>query len=142
MPMHGLSLHRHHSRGPTPANGPGSATVTGDTTTTTTPVSNTTTPAPAPALAPADHTQQSSSASASSSTDKEKEKHPSKPTIRFLPYHDPQNSSRPSLLFSTVTRTLPSPESTIKVGRYSERDGAPPANPPQPSAAAVGFKSK
>ncbi|KAI5283806.1 hypothetical protein KEM52_003214, partial [Ascosphaera acerosa] len=42
----------------------------------------------------------------------------------------------------TITRTLPTPDATLKVGRYSERDGIPPANPPQPSAAAVGFKSK
>lgn len=30
----------------------------------------------------------------------------------------------------------------IRVGRYSERDGVPVANPPGPSGAPVGFKSK
>lgn len=41
-----------------------------------------------------------------------------------------------------MTRVLPSTSSTIRVGRYSERDGVPPLNPSEPSDAPVGFKSK
>jgi pSer/pThr/pTyr-binding forkhead associated (FHA) protein len=41
-----------------------------------------------------------------------------------------------------MNRTLPSESSVIKVGRYSERDGIPVANPPGPSDAPIGFKSK
>lgn len=41
-----------------------------------------------------------------------------------------------------MTRILPDESSVIRVGRYSERDGAPPPNPIEPSDAAVGFKSK
>lgn len=63
------------------------------------------------------------------------------PTIRFFPHQDFRNG-RQSLNFSTVSRTLPSEESIIKVGRYSEREGLPVANPTSPSDAPVGFKSK
>ncbi|EEP80193.1 conserved hypothetical protein [Uncinocarpus reesii 1704] len=62
------------------------------------------------------------------------------PTIRLFPHH--AQYSRPSLPFTPITRTLPEENSIIKVGRYSERDGVPVANPSKPSAAPVGFKSK
>ncbi|KAL8930633.1 MAG: hypothetical protein Q9208_000504 [Pyrenodesmia sp. 3 TL-2023] len=41
-----------------------------------------------------------------------------------------------------MSRTLPSEDSIIRVGRYSERDAAPNPPPNLPSAAPVGFKSK
>lgn len=63
-------------------------------------------------------------------------------TIRFFPHQDPSQSSRPSLPFIPVSRTLPSNTSNIRVGRYSERDGLPLPNPSEPSDAPVGFKSK
>lgn len=71
---------------------------------------------------------------------------PSKPekkaTIRFFPYQDSYQSSRPSLPFVPITRTLPSESCVVRVGRYSERDGVPVPNPTEPSDAPVGFKSK
>ncbi|KAL4920570.1 hypothetical protein BDW62DRAFT_7749 [Aspergillus aurantiobrunneus] len=63
-------------------------------------------------------------------------------TIRFFPHQDPSQSSRPSLPFIPVSRTLPSDTCNIRVGRYSERDGLPLPNPSEPSDAPVGFKSK
>lgn len=63
-------------------------------------------------------------------------------TIRFFAYQDTHHSSRPSLQFSPMTRTLPSEDCIIRVGRYSERDGVPIANPSEPSDAPIGFKSK
>ncbi|GLA06048.1 hypothetical protein AnigIFM60653_006569 [Aspergillus niger] len=65
-----------------------------------------------------------------------------KATIRFFPHQDSHQSSRPSLPFIPVSRTLPSESCVIRVGRYSERDGLPVANPTDPSDAPVGFKSK
>jgi pSer/pThr/pTyr-binding forkhead associated (FHA) protein len=65
-----------------------------------------------------------------------------KTTIRFFPYQDPHHSSRPSLPFAPMARTLPSDDSIIRVGRYSERDGVPICNPTEPSDAPIGFKSK
>ncbi|KAJ5152180.1 Zinc finger RING-type [Penicillium capsulatum] len=65
-----------------------------------------------------------------------------KATIRFFPYQDTYQSSRPSLPFVPVTRTLPSESCVVRVGRYSERDGIPTPNPTEPSDAPVGFKSK
>ncbi|KAJ9216012.1 hypothetical protein DTO166G4_2256 [Paecilomyces variotii] len=65
-----------------------------------------------------------------------------KATIRFYAYQDPHQNSRPSLPFAPVTRALPSEDSIIRVGRYSEREGIPVANPSEPSDAPVGFKSK
>lgn len=65
-----------------------------------------------------------------------------KPTIRFFPYQDPLQTARPSLHFIPISRTLPSDSCVIRVGRYSERDGIPIANPPDPSDAPIGFKSK
>ncbi|KAF2666995.1 SMAD/FHA domain-containing protein [Microthyrium microscopicum] len=64
------------------------------------------------------------------------------PSIRFIPHHDPR-ATRPSLAFQAVSRTLPTQESVIKVGRYSERDAQPGDIPRNtPSSAPVGFKSK
>ncbi|EPS32359.1 hypothetical protein PDE_07319 [Penicillium oxalicum 114-2] len=65
-----------------------------------------------------------------------------KATIRFFPYQDNFQNSRPSLPFVPIARTLPSDSSIIRVGRYSERDGIPVSNPSEPSDAPVGFKSK
>lgn len=65
-----------------------------------------------------------------------------KATIRFYPHQDSHQSSRPSLPFIPISRTLPSDSCVIRVGRYSERDGLPAANPSEPSDAPVGFKSK
>ncbi|PYH49542.1 FHA domain protein [Aspergillus saccharolyticus JOP 1030-1] len=65
-----------------------------------------------------------------------------KATIRFFPHQDSHASSRPSLPFIPISRTLPSESCVIRVGRYSERDGTPVANPTEPSDAPVGFKSK
>jgi pSer/pThr/pTyr-binding forkhead associated (FHA) protein len=67
-----------------------------------------------------------------------------KATIRFFPYQDSHASSstRPSLPFVPIARTLPSESCVIRVGRYSERDGIPVPNPTEPSDAPVGFKSK
>ncbi|OJK01603.1 hypothetical protein ASPACDRAFT_13219, partial [Aspergillus aculeatus ATCC 16872] len=65
-----------------------------------------------------------------------------KATIRFFPHQDSHASSRPSLPFIPISRTLPSDSCVIRVGRYSERDGTPVANPTEPSDAPVGFKSK
>ncbi|KAJ5489125.1 E3 ubiquitin-protein ligase DMA2 [Penicillium diatomitis] len=65
-----------------------------------------------------------------------------KATIRFFPHQDSLQSSRPSLPFTPIARTLPSDGSVIRVGRYSERDGVPVPNPSEPSDAPVGFKSK
>ncbi|EXJ78864.1 hypothetical protein A1O1_09266 [Capronia coronata CBS 617.96] len=63
------------------------------------------------------------------------------PTIRFYPHQEMRNG-RPSLTFAPISRTLPSEQSIIRVGRYSEREGIPEANPNTPSDAPVGFKSK
>lgn len=64
------------------------------------------------------------------------------PSIRFSAYYDPR-STRPSLSFPPITRTLPNGTEVIRVGRYSERDGqSANMNSNQPSAAPVGFKSK
>jgi E3 ubiquitin-protein ligase DMA1/2 len=63
------------------------------------------------------------------------------PSIRFIPHHDPR-ASRPSLSFPSVSRTLPTLDSVIRVGRYSERDGPPDVPPHIPSSTPVGFKSK
>lgn len=65
------------------------------------------------------------------------------PSIRLSSYYDPR-STRPSLTFSTISRTLPNGNEVIRVGRYSERDTQTMANAQgnQASAAPVGFKSK
>lgn len=64
------------------------------------------------------------------------------PLVRFIPFQEPRGSSRPSLNFTPVSRTLPSSWSVIRVGRYSERDNNPEIPENVPSAAPVGFKSK
>ncbi|KAI1367791.1 SMAD/FHA domain-containing protein [Xylaria arbuscula] len=63
------------------------------------------------------------------------------PSIRLSAFFDPR-STRPSLSFTPVARTLPTGKETIKVGRYSERENHPPVPINAPSAAPVGFKSK
>ncbi|KAI0413733.1 hypothetical protein F5X98DRAFT_277930 [Xylaria grammica] len=63
------------------------------------------------------------------------------PSIRLSAFYDPR-SSRPSLSFTPVARTLPTGKETIKVGRYSERENHAPIPMNAPSAAPVGFKSK
>ncbi|KAL8768891.1 MAG: hypothetical protein Q9209_004945 [Squamulea sp. 1 TL-2023] len=63
------------------------------------------------------------------------------PSIRLVPHQDPR-ANRPSLTFPPMARILPSDDSIIRVGRYSERDAAPNPPPNVPSAAPVGFKSK
>lgn len=61
----------------------------------------------------------------------------SQPTIRFIP-HVETRSSRPSLHFSAVSRTLKNASTIVRVGRYSERD-TPTA---EENSLPVGFKSK
>lgn len=64
------------------------------------------------------------------------------PSIRFIPHHEPR-ATRPSLSFPIIARSLATPASIVRVGRYSERDGNTAdalANPR--STAPVGFKSK
>ncbi|KAI0424274.1 SMAD/FHA domain-containing protein [Xylaria sp. FL1042] len=63
------------------------------------------------------------------------------PSIRMSAFYDPR-STRPSLSFTPVARTLPTGKETIKVGRYSERENHAPVPMNAPSAAPVGFKSK
>ncbi|KAL8998281.1 MAG: hypothetical protein Q9169_002595 [Polycauliona sp. 2 TL-2023] len=63
------------------------------------------------------------------------------PSIRLVPHEDPR-ANRPSLMFPPMARTLPSEDSIIRVGRYSERDATPNPPPNIPSSAPVGFKSK
>lgn len=63
------------------------------------------------------------------------------PTIRLFPHQEIRNG-RQSLPFAPITRTLPTEDSVIRVGRYSEREGIPTTNPTVPSDAPIGFKSK
>lgn len=63
------------------------------------------------------------------------------PMIRLFPHQDVR-PGRPSLHFTPITRTLPAHTSIIRVGRYSEREGAQISNPSTPSEAPIGFKSK
>lgn len=79
---------------------------------------------------------------ASTPADEASDRPKQKATIRFFPYSDSYQSSRPSLPFMPITRTLPSESCVIKVGRYSERDGVHISTPAEPSDAPVGFKSK
>lgn len=80
-------------------------------------------------------------ASAPDSTDAPVTNMDNLPSIRFSTFYDPR-STRPSLKFATTSRTLPTGKEIIRVGRYSDRDSLPAANPNVPSAAHVGFKSK
>lgn len=95
-------------------------------------------PPPPPDLTSAENTTTPENASAPENTLKS----PQKATIRFYPHQDIHRNTRPSLHFIPVSRTLPSESSVIRVGRYSERDGVPVANPGAPSDSPVGFKSK
>ena len=65
------------------------------------------------------------------------------PSLHLTPHQDPR-SSRPSLNFNPISRTLPSHTSVIRIGRYSDRDGPPELSTTGagPSDAPVGFKSK
>ncbi|CZT19119.1 related to protein dma1 [Ramularia collo-cygni] len=64
------------------------------------------------------------------------------PSIRFIP-HVEARSSRPSLQFTALSRTLKTPTSLVRVGRYSERDQNNTAAHGQDAASLpVGFKSK
>ncbi|KAG8631086.1 hypothetical protein KVT40_000226 [Elsinoe batatas] len=64
------------------------------------------------------------------------------PTIRLIPHHETR-SSRPSLTFPIVSRSLQNEDAIIRVGRYSERDNQAAAAEDSPNAVApVGFKSK
>jgi E3 ubiquitin-protein ligase DMA1/2 len=63
------------------------------------------------------------------------------PSIRFSQHQDVR-APRPSLVFSSMSRTLPSGRETIRVGRYSERENQPGPTSNVPSAAPIGFKSK
>lgn len=91
-----------------------------------------------PEPAPAENTNTPENRSTPETTSKPGQK----ATIRFYPYQDLHRNTRPSLQFIPVSRTLPSESSVIRVGRYSERDGVPVANPGAPSDSPVGFKSK
>ena len=59
------------------------------------------------------------------------------PTIRFIP-HVEARSARPSLHFPSISLTLKTPRSVVRVGRYSERDNVTSEGDFLP----VGFKSK
>ncbi|KAF2161367.1 hypothetical protein M409DRAFT_59083 [Zasmidium cellare ATCC 36951] len=59
------------------------------------------------------------------------------PTIRFIP-HVETRSSRPSLQFTALSRTLKNTTAVVRVGRYSERDN----HTGDPNTLPVGFKSK
>lgn len=63
------------------------------------------------------------------------------PCIRFSAHQDPR-AARPSLVFPSMSRTLPTGKETIKVGRFSERENMPAGLLNMPSSAPVGFKSK
>ncbi|EKG16561.1 hypothetical protein MPH_06337 [Macrophomina phaseolina MS6] len=91
----------------------------------------------APSLGVAHHGPATGDAMAEASTP-----HKQLPSIRFIPHDDPR-ASRPSLQFPPISRTLPSEDCVIRVGRYSEKDNIPTDLPPNvPSSAPVGFKSK
>lgn len=63
------------------------------------------------------------------------------PSIKFTAHNDVR-ASRPSLVFTPMSRILPTGKEVIKVGRYSERDNPPQQAVNVPSSAPVGFKSK
>lgn len=87
-----------------------------------------------------DSAEMARTASGEAATDGVATGHPL-PTIRFFAHQD-HGRGRPSLNFNTISRQLPTESSIIRVGRYSEREGPPTANPTAPSDAPVGFKSK
>ncbi|KAK3632756.1 hypothetical protein LTR56_007139 [Elasticomyces elasticus] len=87
------------------------------------------------AVDPATSTDMATSASSSTAKD-------SLPTIRFIP-HVETRSTRPSLLFTTMSRTLRTTTSIVRVGRYSERDNNNNSTTQSTSDfLPVGFKSK
>ena len=103
-----------------------------------------TAPAPQPSTGePADGQANMTRARASTNGEQPSGSPEATPSIRFSAYYDPR-STRPSLTFSSITRTLPNSSDIIRVGRYSERDNQAAASQVanQPSAAPVGFKSK
>jgi hypothetical protein len=63
------------------------------------------------------------------------------PSIRFSQHQD-MRAARPSLVFSPMSRTLPTGREIIRVGRYSERENQPNPASNVPSSAPIGFKSK
>lgn len=63
------------------------------------------------------------------------------PSIRFSAHYD-SRSTRQSLSFTPLSRTLPTGKEVIKVGRYSEREQQQNVPTNAPSSAPVGFKSK
>ncbi|PNS19365.1 E3 ubiquitin-protein ligase DMA2 [Sphaceloma murrayae] len=70
------------------------------------------------------------------------EKKAQQPAIRLIPHHEAR-SSRPSLTFPIISRSLPEQNAVIRVGRYSERDNQAAAAEENTSIVApVGFKSK
>lgn len=96
------------------------------------------TPSPEPGPAPSNATEPTSAPVEEGTPSKVE----TKATIRFFPYQDSLQNTRPSLPFVPVARTLPSESCVIRVGRYSERDGISLPSPTEPSDAPVGFKSK
>lgn len=88
-------------------------------------------------------TGQTSSATAAAATAAANAQAEMLPSLRLSAYYDPR-STRPSLTFPPISRTLPTGTETVRVGRYSERDSQSMSNMPGnlPSAAPVGFKSK
>lgn len=84
----------------------------------------------------------SETAAAETTTPVPVEKKEQMPSIRFIPHHEPR-ATRPSLSFPIINRTLPTHETKVKVGRYSERDNhAADAMSNALSTGPVGFKSK
>ncbi|KAF5000718.1 hypothetical protein FGRMN_1559 [Fusarium graminum] len=110
--------------------------------TTSAPQISTTTDTPAAADSNQDHNTMSGSQAATTG-DGGSSTPETAPSIRFSAYYDPR-STRPSLTFPPISRTLPTGSEKIRVGRYSERDSHSMSNISgnQPSAAPVGFKSK
>lgn len=84
----------------------------------------------ATAVAPLSNAEPSSSAPAAAAKE-------AQPTIRFIP-HVEVRSTRPSLHFSAVSRTLKNASTVVRVGRYSERD----SDKAEENSLPVGFKSK
>ncbi|CAK3800475.1 E3 ubiquitin- ligase DMA1 [Lecanosticta acicola] len=102
---------------------------------------------PTPTSPPANHPHASSQRRASSAADTTStpradmpepgSSRDNLPSIRFIP-HVETRSSRPSLQFTALSRTLKTPTQVVKVGRYSERDH----HTGDPATFPVGFKSK
>lgn len=88
-----------------------------------------------PALRRPSAFETASTADTSSAAAGSKDQHP---VIRFIP-HIETRSSRPSLRFDALSRTLKTPGSVVRVGRYSERDNNPTN---ADNGLPVGFKSK